>query len=71
MDTEQGLLALIELDDILALDAVIGRHEESLERLALELLFLLPEIVLDLGLFDGSEGLGLPALALLFVLFGL
>ena len=71
LDTEQGLLALIELDNILALDAIVGGHEESLESLALELLLFLPEVVLDLRLLDSGESLSLRSLALLFGLFGL
>ena len=69
MDAKERLLALVEFDDILSLDPVVSRHKERLEGLALELFLLLSEIVLNLRLLDGSEGVG--SLGLLLGFLGL
>ena len=65
LNTEQGLLALVKFDDILTLDAIVSGDEECLEGLALELFFLRPEIVFNLGLLDSIEGFGLGVFVLL------
>lgn len=70
LHTKERLLTFFELDHVLALDAIVRRYEESLKRLALELLFLNAEIVLNLALLNGSKGFALSFFSS-FSIFGL